>query len=295
MPSDVRPRPRGRGRRRRHCRRRDAALAGRSTPLTILPAGTANNIAASRSGNPPPLSLPVRRAGCVRLVPPPSVGLRLDDAPWGPGARELTANVGPAVEVLFREPWGAPRGGEHLRLVRRDGWEYVEHLDGRHSVAAFATTPAGEVVLIEQRRVPVGALVLELPAGIVDPGETPEDSVLRELHEETGYTAASPPTLLLSSPILAGLTSTILHLFRIRCGPRTGPGGGLADETITVRLVPLTQLDAAVAASAAVDWHLLAALHLTRARDQSTIRVPPAIHPPRRRCRGATGRRPAWR
>ena len=76
-------------------------LAGGATPLAILPAGTANNIAASRSGNPPPLSLPVRRAGCVRLVPPPSVGLRLDDAPWGPGARELTANVGPAVEVLL--------------------------------------------------------------------------------------------------------------------------------------------------------------------------------------------------
>jgi ADP-ribose pyrophosphatase len=154
-------------------------------------------------------------------------------------------------------------GGEHLRLVRRDGWEYVEHLAGRHSVAAFATTAAGEVVLIEQRRVPVDAVVLELPAGIVDPGETTEEAVLRELHEETGYTAAAPPALLLSSPILAGLSSTILHVFRIHCGPRTGPGGGLTDETITVRLVPLAELDTALAASAAIDWHLLAALHLT--------------------------------
>ena len=158
--------------------------------------------------------------------------------------------------------------GEHLVLVRRDGWEYVEHLDGRHSVAAFATTSAGEVVLIEQRREPVDAVVLELPAGIVDPGETTEDSVLRELHEETGYTAAAPPTLLFSSPILAGLSSTILHLFRIHCGPRTGPGGGLTDETITVRLVPLAQLETAMAASLVIDWHLLAALHLTRARDR---------------------------
>ena len=157
--------------------------------------------------------------------------------------------------------------GEHLRLVRRDGWEYVEHLDRRDSVAAFATTSAGEVVLIEQQRVPVGALVLELPAGIVDPGETTEQAVLRELHEETGYTAAAAPALLLSSPILAGLTSNILHVFRIHCGPRTGPGGGLADETITVRLIPLAQIDTAIAASTAIDWHLLAALHLTRHRE----------------------------
>jgi ADP-ribose pyrophosphatase len=157
--------------------------------------------------------------------------------------------------------------GDHLRLVRRDGWEYVEHLDGRDSVAAFATTPAGDVVLIEQRRAPVGAVVLELPAGIVDPGETTEQAVVRELHEETGYTAVGTPTLLLSSPILASVTSSIHHVFHVACGPRTGPGGGLADEAITVRLVPLDGLDAALAAAAAVDWHLPAALHLARAHE----------------------------
>lgn len=154
--------------------------------------------------------------------------------------------------------------GEHLRLVRREGWEYAEHRDSSRSVAVFATTAAGEVVLIEQRRVPVGRLVLELPAGIVDPGETPEDAAVRELHEETGFTAPGRPELLLASPILAGLTSSVMFLYRVGCGPRTGPGGGVEDEQIRVRLVPLEEVDAAMAAAEAVDWHLPAALHLFR-------------------------------
>jgi len=156
--------------------------------------------------------------------------------------------------------------GEHLRLVRRRGWEYAEHLDSTASVAAFATTGAGEVVLVEQWREPVGRVVLELPAGIVDPGETPEEAVVRELLEETGYPAAGPPKLLRAWPILAGLTSSVMHVFRIDCGPRIGPGGGLDDEQIAVRLVPVAQLDEAMAAAAAVDWHLPAALHLLRGR-----------------------------
>jgi ADP-ribose pyrophosphatase len=152
--------------------------------------------------------------------------------------------------------------GDHVRLIRRNGWEYVEHLDGAVSAAALATTAAGELVLVEQWREPVGRVVLELPAGLVDHGEVPADAVVRELLEETGFSVASPPELLLASPILAGVTSNVLHLFRVHCGPRVGPGGGVDGERITVRLVPLADLPAVLAAAEGVDWHLPAALHL---------------------------------
>jgi ADP-ribose pyrophosphatase len=156
--------------------------------------------------------------------------------------------------------------GDHLQLVKRDGWEYVEHLDGADSVAAFATTTTGEVVLIEQRRLPVDRVVLELPAGIVEPGEAPEDAVVRELLEETGFSAAGAPELLLRAPLSAGLTSSMLHLYRVRCGPRVGPGGGVDDERIDVRLVPLHELAASTLSEyEAVDWHIPAALQLIRA------------------------------
>jgi ADP-ribose pyrophosphatase len=157
--------------------------------------------------------------------------------------------------------------GNHLRLVRRAGWEYAQHLDSNASVAALALTRDGEVVLIEQHREPVGRTVLELPAGIVDPGEAPEDAVVRELLEETGYEAARPPELLLAAPILAGLTSSIHHVFRVHCGDRIAAGGGVDGEQIRVRVVPLTELlDSTFDEWDAVDLHIPAALHLARLR-----------------------------
>ncbi|PBK96527.1 hypothetical protein ARMGADRAFT_988401 [Armillaria gallica] len=44
-------------------------------------------------------------------------------------------------------------------------------------------------VVIEQYRPPVDAHIIELPAGLIDEGETPESAAIRELEEETGYKA----------------------------------------------------------------------------------------------------------
>ncbi len=44
----------------------------------------------------------------------------------------------------------------------------------------------GQLVLIKQYRYPVGACMYELPAGLIDEGETPEEAAVREMDEETG-------------------------------------------------------------------------------------------------------------
>ncbi|KAJ4498391.1 NUDIX hydrolase domain-like protein [Lentinula lateritia] len=46
-------------------------------------------------------------------------------------------------------------------------------------------------VVVEQYRPPIGKFIIELPAGLVDEGETPEQAAIRELEEETGYNTSS--------------------------------------------------------------------------------------------------------
>ena len=64
---------------------------------------------------------------------------------------------------------------------------YVNHTSD--FAVVVAVTPDGQVVLVRQYRHGAGKVLLELPAGGIEPGEAPEDGAARELFEETGYRA----------------------------------------------------------------------------------------------------------
>jgi ADP-ribose pyrophosphatase len=95
-----------------------------------------------------------------------------------------------------------PDGTRHLR-------EIVEHAPG---AAAVAVDDAGSVLLVRQLRPAVNARVLELPAGLIDPGEQPIDCARRELAEETGYSAhhLEPLVSFYTSP---GFSTELIHIF----------------------------------------------------------------------------------
>jgi ADP-ribose pyrophosphatase len=75
-----------------------------------------------------------------------------------------------------------------LRLPNQNEgeWECIRHPGG---ALAVPVTPDGQLVLVKQYRFAVQGRVLEFPAGTVEPNETPEATIEREIQEETGYRA----------------------------------------------------------------------------------------------------------
>ena len=113
-------------------------------------------------------------------------------------------------ETLSRETVADCRVFRVERLRRRsrtsgDESDYF-HIAAGTWVNVLALTPEGEVVLVRQERHGTEAFSLELPGGVVDPGESPAEAALRELREETGYrgTVAEPLGWVHPNPALQG-------------------------------------------------------------------------------------------
>ncbi|HRU92543.1 MAG TPA: NUDIX hydrolase [Candidatus Marinimicrobia bacterium] len=70
----------------------------------------------------------------------------------------------------------------------------------------------GQILLIKQFRYPVRQIMLELPAGKIDAGENPDDTIRRELAEETGYSTQKLTKLGLIHTCV-GYSNECLHLF----------------------------------------------------------------------------------
>lgn len=139
--------------------------------------------------------------------------------------------------------------GRFVVAKRRGRWEYAGRARGIRAAVILAVD-AGEVILVEQYRVPLGRFCLELPAGLIGDeceGESAIDSARRELEEETGYRAAQWEDLgeFHSSP---GMIEESFTLLRATGLSRIGDGGGTHDEDIVVHRVPLERVAETIAA-----------------------------------------------
>ena len=108
-------------------------------------------------------------------------------------------------------------------------------------VNVVAVTPDQELVCIHQWRPGTREVELEIPGGIVDPGETPEEAARRELLEESGYTADSLTHLGTMAPNPAILNNQCHFFAAIDARPthaqQLDPG-----EAISVSLVELSRV-----------------------------------------------------
>jgi ADP-ribose pyrophosphatase len=87
--------------------------------------------------------------------------------------------------------------------------EVVEHPG---AVAMLPVISRDRILLINQYRYPVGKWILEVPAGTLKDGESPDECALRELEEETGYKARTLKKLLTIYPS-PGYSTESIHIY----------------------------------------------------------------------------------
>lgn len=128
--------------------------------------------------------------------------------------------------------------GKFVRAMRRGKWEYASRANDIRAVVILAEHD-GKVILIDQPRVAPDCRCLELPAGLVgddDPGATVESTAIKELEEETGFTAERVERLgdFYASPGMLAESFTLVRAQGVR---KVGEGGGDDNEDINVHLV----------------------------------------------------------
>ena len=143
-----------------------------------------------------------------------------------------------ATQVAFSTPWfdvvaktidGCP--SPHYTVLPRD------------YTTVLATTVTGDVLLVRQYRPVVENLTLELPSGLVDPGETPEQAARRELIEETGHDADVIEHVGTLVPDV-GRMGNRMHCFVARGARRISPAPALESGLELVMCRPTEFVDA---------------------------------------------------
>jgi ADP-ribose pyrophosphatase len=112
-------------------------------------------------------------------------------------------------------------------------------------VNIIALTPRDELILVEQYRHATGAVTLEIPGGLVDAGEGVVEAGLRELREETGYTATSARVLGVCRPNHAIMTNHLTTLLATNVELST-PQALDEHEDCVVHAIPFVEVMAMV-------------------------------------------------
>jgi 8-oxo-dGTP pyrophosphatase MutT (NUDIX family) len=156
-----------------------------------------------------------------------------------------------AVFEVSRVMTRSPRTGKIHPFYRIDADPWVN---------IVALTPAEELVMVRQYRHGAREVTLEIPGGIVDPGESPAVAGARELLEETGYRGSAPVPLGVVNPNPA-LFGNDVHTFLIREALRVAEIENEGTEETVVELVPRRELRDRIRRGDVAHALVMAALH----------------------------------
>jgi ADP-ribose pyrophosphatase len=106
----------------------------------------------------------------------------------------------------------------------------------RGAVALVPMVDADHVCLVRNDRYAVGRVLLEVPAGTIDPGESPDATAARELTEETGYQAGRIVRLR-EWYVSPGVMNERMYLY-LCTGLRPGPTSHQPDERLEPVVLP---------------------------------------------------------
>lgn len=123
--------------------------------------------------------------------------------------------------------------------------ELVFHAGG---VGIIALTPENKMVFVRQFRKPLEKVILEIPAGKIDPGENthPEVTGKRELEEETGYKCSSMRHLA-SMYLSPGFSNEMLHIYLANDIKKTAhPKSQDEDELLEIYELTLEEAEQAI-------------------------------------------------
>jgi ADP-ribose pyrophosphatase len=157
------------------------------------------------------------------------------------------------LDATTPRPWRRLRRGQEgdftILRIREDA--FADPRDGSEHprvvisvpdwVNVVALTRDGQAVLIRQFRIGIEANTLEVPGGMVEPGEAPAAAAARELEEETGFRAAELVAIGTVHPNPAVQTNLCHSFLALGC-ERVSAGQRDAGEDIAVVLVPASRL-----------------------------------------------------
>jgi 8-oxo-dGTP pyrophosphatase MutT (NUDIX family) len=146
----------------------------------------------------------------------------------------------------------APRTGDVYDFYRIDSSDWVN---------VIALTPDDDVVMVRQWRHGASEVTLEIPGGLVDPGESAADAAARELLEETGYRAGSVEAVGVLNPNPA-LFANRLHVFLATGCERVAPIRNEGAEETALVLVPASDVARRVASGEIGHALVIAGLYL---------------------------------